>query len=192
MGTRKLHILRRQGCVPKHFDLRAGITTIVVYAHDIESPLAHRWSMPQIFPHDLCQFAPLVPVHRRFWSLHVERCASLNFQKTQYIAVPPNHVNLASVPRRPVVARNDHIAQPPHVEVRIVLALRSHPQMTRHLPLWHHSISTPVKRSHHNLRKSSGKHGGDPNVQIANSRGCDVAHKKANQRDISSDLGTIL
>src|SRR5215467_13712240 len=48
----------------KQLDLRAGITTVIVYADNIESPLAPSWHGSQVFPNDFGDLPPFVPVHR--------------------------------------------------------------------------------------------------------------------------------
>src|SRR5882762_1850536 len=49
MGTHKLSILRREGGVTKHSDLRpADFRFFIIYAHHVEPPLARRWSPTSI------------------------------------------------------------------------------------------------------------------------------------------------
>ena len=88
MGPEKPHILRRQGSIAKHFDLRAGPKIFIVYAYNIESPLARRWHPPQVFPRYLGYLAPFVPIDGRLGSFYVARRPRLNFDETKNIRVP--------------------------------------------------------------------------------------------------------
>src|SRR5579864_8997640 len=122
MGMRKLHILRRQGGIAKHFDLRAGITTVIVYADYIEPPLA-QWCRPaQVIPHHLLYFAPLVAIHRRCRGFYILRRSRLNFHKTQNIVFPADQIDLTFTTRRTVVARHNRVAQLAQMKVSIFFA----------------------------------------------------------------------
>src|ERR1700735_2982906 len=67
----KLHILRRHGSITKYFDLRAGVKTIIVYAYNIDSPLARWWKPSTVLSCNFCDFPPFVMVHRRLGGFHV-------------------------------------------------------------------------------------------------------------------------
>jgi hypothetical protein len=90
MGLRKQYTLRRKGGIPKNFNSRLGRSTHVVYAHDVESPLARVWQLPQVVAYYLRHFAPLVAIHGSFRGLHFQRCSSFNLHKTKHIIFPPN------------------------------------------------------------------------------------------------------
>src|SRR5205807_3006733 len=92
----------------------------VVYADNIEAPLARRWTPSQIFPRHSRDLAPLVPVYRCFRSFHVMRCARLNFYETKYICLPPNQIDLSTAPRGAEVARHHRVPQLPQMEVSIL------------------------------------------------------------------------
>ncbi len=90
MGSRKLHTLRRKGGIPKNFNSRLGRSTHVVYAHDIESPLARGWQLPKVFAYDPRHFPSLVAIHSGFGGLHFMRRSSFNLHKTKHIMFPSN------------------------------------------------------------------------------------------------------
>lgn len=93
---RKLPILRRQGGILKHFDLRAGMIRFIVYAYNIEPPLARRWQLAPILSRDLRYLPTLMPVDRRLGRLHIMRRAGLNFYKAKDIVIPSDQVDLAT------------------------------------------------------------------------------------------------
>lgn len=142
---RKLCILRREGGVAKHFNLRAGVTTVIVYAHDVEPPLARGWKPPQIVARHLRHFPSLVPIHRRFGALHIPRRPRLNLYKTKHIFLPSDQVDLSTMAWRPKVARYDHIAFLSQMEVRILLAPHPHSQMSRPATWRKHPVCKPVQ-----------------------------------------------
>src|ERR1700757_1736123 len=97
----KLVMLRRQGGVSKQLELWAGIRTVIVYADDIESPLAQSSHCSQVFPNHFRNFTPLMSIDRRLRRLDVMRCPCLHFDKAQHIAIPRDQIDLAMGSRRP-------------------------------------------------------------------------------------------
>src|SRR5579863_3579516 len=122
MGLHELRILRRQGGVPKHVNLWTGRGTIIVYAYNIESPLARRWALPEKFSRHLRDFPAFVAIHSRHGSLHIDRRTGLNFYETKDIAVPADQVNLAPAARRAKIARHNRVSQLSEMEVRLFLS----------------------------------------------------------------------
>src|SRR5580765_6125882 len=153
---RKLYILRREGGVAKHFNLRAGVTTVIVYAHDVEPPLARRWKPPQVIARHLRHFPSLVPIDSRFRALHIARRPRLNFYKTKHIFLPPDQVDFSTMSRRPKVARNDHITCLSQMEVRIFLTSHAHPQMSRHTTWRKYPVCNPVQGLDHSSSELKG------------------------------------
>src|SRR5207245_4298207 len=96
LGLRKPRILRRPGGIPKNFDLRlAGPRLGIVYAYNIESPLARRWEPPPILSCHGRDFASFVPVHSRLRRLDIARRARLNFNETKHIRIPSDQVDFS-------------------------------------------------------------------------------------------------
>src|SRR5208282_174404 len=111
--------------VAKYFDLRAGSKTAIVYAYNIEPPLARWWQVTQVLARHFRHFPALVPVHRRLRGLHVDRGPSLNLYKTNDIVIPADQVDFSPAARRAKVARHHHVSQLPQMEVSVFLAPRS-------------------------------------------------------------------
>ena len=59
----------------------------------------------QVIADNNSQIMPLIATYSGFSWLHVASGASLDLNKTQHILVPPDQINLAAVPRRPIIAR---------------------------------------------------------------------------------------
>src|SRR5579859_3422215 len=97
-SSRKLDILRRQRSVAKHLNLRAGTKVRIVYAHNIESPLARGWQPPHILSSYGGHLSSLMTVYCRLRSLHLQRCTGLNFNETKNISIPTDQVDLAAPP----------------------------------------------------------------------------------------------
>jgi hypothetical protein len=158
MRLRKSCILRRQGSITKHFDLWAGIRTPIVYAYDIESPLARGRKPPQVLPRHLRNLAPFVPVHRRLRGLYIARGPSLNFNETKNISVPANQVDLPAATRRPEIALHHHISQLSQVEVCVFFPVRTGalvpgPRISRE-----HPPRNPIRAVNDRSRENGGKH----------------------------------
>src|SRR5580658_2037192 len=118
----KTDILRREGGIAKHFDLRlAGRRLRIVYAHDVEPPLARRGLAAQVLSCYRGDFAAFVAIHSRLGSLHVARCARLNLNKAKHIGIPTDQVDFSRLSRRTVVAGHDNIPQAAKVEAGVVL-----------------------------------------------------------------------
>src|SRR5579863_9978395 len=105
------------------------MTTVIVYAHDIEPPLARWCEVPQIVPRDLSHLPPLMPVYGGFGSFHIPRSASFNLHKTKHIAIPPDQVNLATTARRSVVPGYHHVAEAAQMEVCVLFTANTEPQV---------------------------------------------------------------
>jgi hypothetical protein len=60
----------------------------IVYAYNIESPLARRRQPPKVFPRYPGYLTPFVPIDGRLGSFHVARRPRLNFNETKNIPVP--------------------------------------------------------------------------------------------------------
>jgi hypothetical protein len=157
---RKLHILRRQGGILKQFDLRAGSTAYIVYAYNIESPLARWWQLAPVFACDFGHFAPLVPVDRRYSGFHIVGCARLNFNKAKDIAVPPDQVDLAPAARGAKVARYHNVTAAPQVEVSVFFAAPAYMQVSRRHSGGEHTLRNPIQAADERFCDSGGKHGG--------------------------------
>lgn len=98
--------------------MRAGRQLFIVYAYNIESPLARWWQTPKVLARDGDKFMPIVPIHRRLRGLYTPRGPGLNLNKTNHIATPSDQVNLSLATRGSEVARHHGVAQLPKVEVR--------------------------------------------------------------------------
>ena len=176
---RKRNILRRQGSVAKHFNLRAGTKVGIVYAYNIESPLARWWQPPKVFPRYLGHLAPFVPVHGGLGSLHIPRCPSLNFNKTKHISIPANQVDFASILRRTKIARHDHIAQLPQMEERFLFAIRTGAEVSRPRIRRQDSLTNPIQPANDRSRDYGRKHSGNRSFTLSRGRNfrCDFTHK---------------
>src|SRR5579864_6051737 len=143
----------------KYFDLRpAGRRLPIVYAHDIESPLARRWRVSQIFAGHGGDFPPLMPVDGGFGRLHIVGAASLNFNETKYIVVPADQINLSPALRRAKILRHHRVPQLPQMKVGVFFAalpglLVRGPLVGRQRVLYE-----PVEGSNRGLGYDSGKH----------------------------------
>jgi hypothetical protein len=158
MGSRNLHRLCRKGGIPKHFNLRVGRPTLVVYAYDIESPLARRWQQSQVFPHYLRYFPPFVAIYSRFRRLHITRPTRLNLDKTKNIVFPCDQVDLSPAAWCPEVAGYDLVAQSPEVKVSGYFPTLSCALMCRTPVRWKQSHGKAFQTSHDRLRNAGGKH----------------------------------
>lgn len=125
MDLRKLCILRRQGGVLKHFDVRAGSTAVIVYAYYIEPPLARWWQVTPVLARHFGDFPALVPVHSCLGRLHVLCCARFNFNKAKYIVVPSDQVDLSATTRRAIVTGDYGVAQLSEMKVSFLFATPS-------------------------------------------------------------------
>src|SRR3954454_149810 len=172
----KPHILRRQGGVPKQFDQRAGLA-VIVYADDIEPPLARWWKPPQILARHLRHLAPLVIIDCRLGGLHVTSGSGLNLHKAKYIAIPTDQVNFSAAAWSPVIARDDHVSQLPQVEIGILFPAHSRAQMSRPLVSWKHTDSKSVEAPDYSTRKKGGKHENDCRLRSPQPTGCDETHR---------------
>jgi len=154
----KRFILRRKRGIPKYFNLRAGTTAVIVYAHNIEPPLARWWKLAQILPRYLRNLAPFMPIHRRFRRLHILRRPSLNLHETKYILIPPDQVNLSSASRRAEISRDHRISLLTQIEVRLLLPALSRALMRRPVVIWKHPSRQPIQSSNDDSRASSREH----------------------------------
>jgi hypothetical protein len=179
MRSHKPHILRRQGSIAKHFDLRAGTKICIVYAHNIESPRTRRWQPPQIFPRYLRHLAPFVPIDRGLGSSYIERRASLNFNETKNIGVPPDQVDFTTAARRAKIARHHHVSEFPQMEECGLFAANTSSQVPRPLVCRKHALSQPVQPLNNRSRDSSRKHDRwrSFNLTKRQASGCDSTHK---------------
>src|SRR5260370_34676937 len=109
----KVGMLSRQGSIAEHVKLRAGTKIFIVYAYNIESPLAHWWQSPQVFAQHLGDLAAFVPVHGGLRGLHIARRSCLNFNKTKHIRIPADQVDFPTATRRAEIARHHHITRLP-------------------------------------------------------------------------------
>ncbi len=159
MGLRKLHILRRQGSIAKHFDLRTGTKMRIVYAYNIESPLARWWLPSQIFSCHLRHLAPFMTVYGRLRSFHIVRRPRFNFNKTKNILVPADQVDFPSATWRAKIARHHHVSQLPQVEERLFLAVRPDAQVPWPLIGGQHPLSHPIQAMNDRLRDNGREHG---------------------------------
>jgi hypothetical protein len=116
-------ILRRQGSIAKHFNPRAGGRTAIVYAHNIDSPLAHWWEVTQVLPCHFGYFAAFMPVDSRLWRFYLKRRSCFHFNKAQNILVPSDQVDLSTASRRAVVTCHHGVADFPQMKVGRVLTL---------------------------------------------------------------------
>jgi hypothetical protein len=131
MDLRKPRILRCEGSISKQFNLRVGTAAAIVYADNIESPLARWWKPLQVIARHFRYFPPLVPVYGRLRRFHVARGARLHLDEADHIMIPGNEVNLSVAARRAEVARHDRVAELPQIEVSIFFATRSGAKMGR-------------------------------------------------------------
>ena len=157
--SRKPHILRRQGSISKHFNLRAGRAICIVYAYDIESPRARGRKPPQILVRHCGHFPPFVPVHGRFWRLHVARGPRLNFNEAKNVCIPTNQVNLPSATRRTKVARHDGITQLSQVRISVFLTAPANALMARHRVRRKGALCNPIQSADDRSREDGWKHG---------------------------------
>lgn len=74
----------------KHFKLRAGGTTPIVYADNIESPLALRWKQSEILVSHLSNFTAFIAIDGGLGRLDVSRGPSFHLNETKYIRIPAN------------------------------------------------------------------------------------------------------
>ncbi len=125
MDVRKLHILRRQIGVLKHFDLRAGSTAVIVYAYYIEAPLARWWQAAQVLARHFRDFPAFVPVHGCLGRLHILRCAGLNFNEAKNIAVPSDQIDFSPRASSAIVAGDHGIPELAEMKVRFLFAPHS-------------------------------------------------------------------
>src|SRR5271169_6185567 len=158
MRLRKLYILRRQGSIAKHLDLRAGTRIGIVYAHNIESPLARWWKPPEVLSCHRGHLAPFVPVHRRLWSLHIARGPRLNFNETKHIRIPSDQVDFPAAARRTKIARHHLIPQLSQMEVRVLLPMRAGPLMPRPRVSRKHPPRNPIQAVNDRSRETGGQH----------------------------------
>ena len=132
--------------------------TLIVYAYNIESPLARWWKPPQVLPRHLRNFAPFVPVHRGLRGLYVARRPSLNFNETKNIRFPADQVNFSPATRRPEIALHHHISQLSQVEVCVFFPVRTGalvpgPRISRE-----HPPRNPIQAVNDRSRENGGKH----------------------------------
>jgi hypothetical protein len=130
----------------------------IVYAHDIESPLARWWEPPQVLSCHLRYFAPFVPVYRRLSGLYVARGPRLNFNKAKNICVPANQVDLAAAARRAEVSRHHRVSQLPQMEVRRFFAARASLLMPRPRVRREHVQPHPIQTIDNRSRERCGEH----------------------------------
>ena len=102
------------------------MTNAIVYADDIEPPLAGGWKTPEIVSSYLCHLPPLMPIHSRLSGLDIVRRARFNFHKTKNIFVPTYQIDLSSTARSAVVPRDQHITDLAEVEVGVLLSAHAH------------------------------------------------------------------
>jgi hypothetical protein len=130
----------------------------IVYAHNIESPLARRWNPPQILSRHLRQFAPFVPVDGRLSSLYVTRGPRLNFDKAKNVGIPANQIDLPAVARRAEVSRHHRVPHFPQIKV-----CRFFPARASLLMPWprvgrEHAQPHPIQTTNNRSRERCGEH----------------------------------
>jgi hypothetical protein len=154
----KTDILRREGGIAKHFDLRlAGRRLRIVYAYDVEPPLARRGLATQVFSCYGGYFAAFMAVHGCFGGLHVTRCPRLNFNKTKHIGIPADQVDFPRLPRRAVVAGHDDITQAAEMEAGVLLAAPPGALMRRPLVRRQSMTRQPVEAADGCVGEAAGK-----------------------------------
>src|SRR5205807_8240397 len=104
------------------FDSRlpAGLGLVIVYAYNLEPPLARRWKPTQILPCHRRDLPPFVPVHGRFPGLNLQRSPGFNFNKTENISLPSDQVDLSPTTNRPEVPRHHDVAKPAQKEISVL------------------------------------------------------------------------
>ena len=128
---RQLHILRRQGGVAKYVDLRAGITTVIVYADHIEPPLRRRHT-PQVIACHLRNLPSFMSIDGSCCGLHISRGPSLNFDKTKHIFVPSDQIDLSTIFRRSIIPGHDGVASFSQVEIDVLFSAHAYTKMRWH------------------------------------------------------------
>jgi hypothetical protein len=155
---RKLYILRRQGGIAKHFDLRAGVTTVIVYADHVEPPLARRRHPPQIIAHYLRYLPSLMSIDRSFGRFNVARCTGFHFDKTQHISFPPDHIDFTTVLRRTIIPGNHCVSNVSQEKVSIFLTANADAQVYRHPRRRKDALGAPIQRPDDSTRHNSKHH----------------------------------
>ena len=90
---------------------------MIVYADYVESPLAQRWSLPEIFPRDRGDEPALVLVNGGLPGLYIKRGPGLDFDKAKNVVFPCNQVDLPAAARRAEISGHHGVAQLSEVEV---------------------------------------------------------------------------
>jgi hypothetical protein len=94
-------------------------------------------------------------VHCRLGSLYVERRTGFNLNKTKYIVVPADQVNLSPLPWRAVVSGHDGVTQLAEMEVSVFFALPAGALM-RGQCVWRQSMpGQPVEAADGSVRKAA-------------------------------------
>jgi hypothetical protein len=96
-------------------------------------------------------------VHGRLRRLHVSRRSRFNFNKTKYIAVPPDQVDLTSVTRRSKVSSHHDIPETAQVEVSVFFSARTSLLVLRPFVGWQQPKGKPIQGSDDHAREPGGK-----------------------------------
>lgn len=139
----------------------AGTTTLIIYADNIEPPLAHWWRVAQVITDDLGNFPALVPIDSRLGGLHFARRSGLNFNKTKDIMVPTDQVDFSVVTGGAVIALDHGVAELAQMEVGVLFALRADALTDRTSIRRKDARREQVERSEDSAREDGWKHGGD-------------------------------
>jgi hypothetical protein len=150
--------------------------TVIVYAHNIESPLALRWYPPHVLSGHLSDFLPLVSIHRRLRSFHAVRCSGFNLNKTKYIVIPRDQVDLTMTARRAEVSRHDHIPEPAQVEVSVFFPANTRALVHRPPIGGQNAFREPVQTSNDDSSESGGQHNDCFRLRKEQIPGCDLTH----------------
>lgn len=128
----------------------------IIYAQDIETPLARRWQMPQVLTCDGDKFVALSPVHRRLRWLNVSCCTSLDLNEAQHIFIPSDQVDLTFTARGAEVAGHHHVAVLSQVEVSVFFAPSPGLLMSR-TGVWGKGlVRYPIERADRGMGEATG------------------------------------
>src|ERR1700678_1278123 len=127
----------------------------IVYAYNIESPLARRWKAAEVFVHDCRHFTAFMPIHRSFCRLYVMCAPCFDLHKTKNIFFPTDQIDLAAATRRAEVSNYHGIAQLPEVEISCFLASAAGALVRRRLVGRQNKLCQPVQGAKGRVRTST-------------------------------------
>jgi hypothetical protein len=130
-----------------------GLALFIIYADNIEAPLARWWKTSEVVSCNGTQFAALGWVDCCFCWLHIMRSSSFHFNEAQHILIPTNEIDLAAPAVRSIVTGHDDIAKLPQMKISVFLASPSGQLMRREIHAPRHATRNAVQQIQHGFGK---------------------------------------